>query len=227
MKILLVEDDDAVRDSTAHLLSRSGYEVATFASGDEFLAKADLEADSCVLLDIRMPGTDGIGVLRALQPRISSLRVIMLTGHGDIPITVEAMKMGAMDFFEKPYDPAVLLQAIKAAIDGSPPGARAPEPRALAAVQSLSLRQRQVLAGMLCGHPNKVIAYEIGLSSRTVETYRAQLLTKLGVRGTAGAVKVALGAGMEPAEFRAFSQSVGEARLTGAEGGRSVNPVTR
>lgn len=209
MKILLVEDDEAVRTSTAHLLRHAGYEVEQFTSGDQFLAEGDLESQSCVLLDIRMPGTDGLGVLRALQPRGLSLRIVILTGHGDIPMTVEAMKLGAIDFLEKPYDPAVLLQTIEAASGSAPAGIRALEPAAVSAINGLSLRQRQVLAGILCGHPNKVISYELGLSTRTVETYRAQLLTKLGVRGTAGAVKMALAAGMEPAEFQRRSAATG------------------
>jgi two-component system response regulator FixJ len=203
--ILVVDDDRAVREATARLLKRAGYSVECFESGDTLLA-ADLpEAVACVLLDVRMPGTDGIGVLRALATRGWSAPVMVITGHGDIPLAVEAMRQGAFDFVEKPYAPEHLFAMIERAQSAEPIERNTDGIDATAelVVRSLSWRQRQVLAGILCGHPNKIIAYELGLSIRTVEAYRAQVLTKLRVRGTAEAVKFALAAGLKTSEFGA------------------------
>jgi two-component system response regulator FixJ len=201
--VLVVDDDQAVRDATARLLRRAGYSSQTYESGDHFLAEALPDNVECVLLDVRMPGTDGIGVLRLLATRGTMPPVLVITGHGDIPLAVEAMRQGASDFLEKPYSPERLFQAIERATGASRGG---PEPRlvdpdAKAVLERLSWRQRQVLAGILCGHPNKIIAYELGLSIRTIEAYRAQLLVRLQVRGTADVVKFALAAGLDASEF--------------------------
>jgi len=179
------------------LLERVGYRIRTFESGDAFLA-AQLPGDSdCVLLDLRMAGTDGLGVLKALGAWESMPPVLMLTAHGAVPEAVEAMKLGAADFLEKPYPAEALLSAIGAALETGPAGkAAAGDVSAVAKVGQLSPRQRQVLRFMLKGQPNKIIAYELSLSVRTVEAYRAQLLEKLGVRGTAEAVRLAIAAGM-------------------------------
>jgi two-component system response regulator FixJ len=195
--VAIVDDDDAVRRSTTALLERAGYRVRAFASGDAFLA-AQLPGDSdCILLDMRMPGTNGIGVLKALGGWPAMPPVLVLTGHGAVSEAVEAMKLGAADFLEKPYPPTSLLQAIGQALEPRPGNkAAAIDAAAAAKVDTLSQRQMQVLRGILKGQPNKVIAYELDLSIRTVEAYRAQLLEKLGVRGTAEAVRLAIAAGM-------------------------------
>lgn len=195
--IAIVDDDDVVRHSTAALLERAGYRVRTFESGDAFLA-AQLPGDSdCVLLDMRMAGTDGLGVLKAIGAWERMPPVLVLTGHGAVPEAVEAMKLGAADFLEKPYPAEALLSAIGKALEaGSTGKANAVDANAVAKVATLSQRQAQVLRGILKGQPNKIIAYELGLSIRTVEAYRAQLLEKLGVRGTAEAVRLAIAAGM-------------------------------
>jgi len=195
--IAIVDDNEMVRRSTAMLLERVGYRIRTFESGDAFLA-AQLPGDSdCVLLDLRMAGTDGLGVLKALGAWESMPPVLMLTAHGAVPEAVEAMKLGAADFLEKPYPAEALLSAIGAALETGPAGkAAAADVSAVAKVGQLSPRQRQVLRFMLKGQPNKIIAYELSLSVRTVEAYRAQLLEKLGVRGTAEAVRLAIAAGM-------------------------------
>ena len=195
--IAIVDDDDAVRRSTAALLERAGYRVRTFASGDAFLA-AQLPGDSdCILLDMRMPGTNGLGVLKALGDWEKMPPVLVLTGHGAIPEAVEAMRLGAFDFLEKPYPAPGLVETIGRALAASPRGRTGGgDPEARARVNSLSQRQLQVLQGILKGQANKVIAYELSLSIRTVEAYRAQLLEKLGVRGTAEAVRLAIAAGM-------------------------------
>ncbi len=129
--------------------------------------------------------------------------VIVITGHGDIPLAVEAMRLGASDFLEKPYAPERLFQTIEkaTAMRSSKREARTIDPDAQAVLERLSWRQRQVLAGILCGHPNKIIAYELGLSIRTIEAYRAQLLVRLQLRGTAEVVKFALAAGVDASEF--------------------------
>jgi two-component system response regulator FixJ len=201
--VLVVDDDQAVRDSTARLLNRAKYSTQTYDSGDSFLASTIPDNACCVLLDIRMPGTDGLGVLRILEERGEMPPVIVITGHGDIPLAVEAMRLGASDFIEKPYAPERLLQTIEKAM-ASRPGRRAVtaiDPAAQTVLERLSWRQRQVLAGILCGHPNKIIAYELGLSIRTIEAYRAQLLVRLQLRGTAEVVKFALAAGVDASEF--------------------------
>lgn len=197
--VVIVDDDEAVRTSTAQLLQRIGHTVQTYPSGDAFLA-AELPSEiGCVLLDIRMPGTDGLGVMRELRQRQSALAVIVLTGHGDIAMAVEAMRLGATDFIEKPYLPESLLQSINNAFSKSSRSAESQLAvnEARDKVEALSARQRDVLKGIVKGKQSKIIAHELDLSTRTVEAYRAQLLAKLGVRGTADAVRIALAAGLE------------------------------
>jgi two-component system response regulator FixJ len=196
--IAIVDDDDAVRRSTAKLLESAGHRVLSFASGDEFL-KARLPHDvNCILLDIRMPGTNGLEVLRALGEHDKAPSVLVLTGHGDIPMAVEAMRLGAVDFLEKPYAPKALLAAVDSASEyyRRSRAQHAGRSEAAMLVDALSERQRQVLAGIVKGRPNKLIAFDLGLSIRTVEAYRAQLLIKLGVRSTAEAVRIAIAAGL-------------------------------
>lgn len=196
--IAIVDDDEAVRMSTASLLDRAGFAVKLFESGDSFLAGGGFEAISCILLDMQMPGRNGLAVLRALSTHDKPPPVIVITAHGDIPAAVEAMKLGAHDFMEKPYQAEALLGRIEEAVNGrvSANGAGDVKAGAAALVAALSGRQRQVLQGVLRGQQNKVIAYELNLSIRTVEAYRAQLLQRLGCRGTADAVRIAIAAGL-------------------------------
>ena len=195
--VAIIDDDDAVRDSTALFLTRSGFETMSYGSGDEFLA-ADLPGNlGCILLDIRMPGTDGLAVMRIQAEREVKVPAVVMTGHGDIPLAVEAMQLGAVDFLEKPCDPDALVEAIRSACEKS--GQDSTSAAAVLAAQAklamLSDRQRETLRGVMKGQPNKVIAWELGLSTRTVESYRADMLTRLGVRGTAQAVCLAVTAG--------------------------------
>jgi two-component system response regulator FixJ len=196
--IAVVDDDEAVRLSTADLLQRLGFDVKVFKSGDDFLEFRSLADISCILLDLQMPGRDGLAVLRALAERGDSPPALVLTAHGGIPAAVEAIKLGALDFLEKPYEADALLTRIEEALQRSPgkKGARSVNAEAAALVAGLSGRQRQVLHGIVRGLQNKIIAYELGLSIRTVEAYRAQLLERLGARGTADAVRVAIAAGV-------------------------------
>lgn len=196
--IAVVDDDDDLRRSTAELLKAEGYRVESFTNGAEFIASEPTDRLSGILLDIEMPGLDGIGVLGALQERGLKVPVVVVTGQGDVPTAVKAMRLGATNFIEKPYVPDELLRALHDALHG--PAVRPMLPpdggHARAKVATLTERQRGVLLGVMKGQANKVIAYELGLSVRTVESYRAQMLEKLGVRGTAEAVRIAIAAGL-------------------------------
>jgi two-component system response regulator FixJ len=200
--IAIVDDDEAIRLSTGALLEGAGYRVRLFESGDDFLDRGSGNPADCILLDLQMPGRDGIEVLNILQDRGNPPPVVVITAHGSVAVAVEAMKLGAYHFMEKPYGADELLDSIEQALASrSVRGdALAQRANAIALVDTLSARQRQVLLGILKGLPNKVIAFELGLSIRTIEAYRAQLLEKLGARGTAEAVRIALTAGMSAAE---------------------------
>lgn len=198
--VAVVDDDDAVRCSTGELLLAAGYETRLYANGEAFLA--DLEGLAVALLDVQMSGLDGISVLRQLQHRDRKPAVLVLTGHGDIALAVEAMKLGALDFLEKPYDPRDLLARVQNSIEIAEQGptTNRVDQSAIERVSKLTPRQRDVLCGIAEGEASKVIAFKLGLSTRTVEAYRSQLLDRLGVRNTAEAVRLALlaGQGLEP-----------------------------
>jgi two-component system response regulator FixJ len=196
--IALVDDDNDLRRSTGDLLKAEGYRVESFTNGAEFIAADPDTALSCILLDIEMPGLDGIGVLQALGERGLRVPVLVITGQGDVPTAVKAMRLGAVNFIEKPYAADELLRAVREALDGLAPRRMLPPDggQARAKVASLTERQRGVLLGVMKGHANKMIAFELGLSVRTVESYRAQMLEKLGVRGTAEAVRMGIAAGL-------------------------------
>jgi two-component system response regulator FixJ len=196
--IALVDDDNDLRRSTGDLLKAEGYRVESFTNGAEFIAADPDTALSCILLDIEMPGLDGIGVLQALGARGLRVPVLVITGQGDVPTAVKAMRLGAVNFIEKPYDPDELLRAVREALDGLAPRRMLPPDggQARARVAGLTERQRGVLLGVMKGNANKMIAFELGLSVRTVESYRAQMLEKLGVRGTAEAVRMGIAAGL-------------------------------
>jgi two-component system response regulator FixJ len=195
--VAVVEDEEALSRTMAALLEHAGHEVRAYASGeallgdDTFLTECD-----CVLLDINLPGMSGLDLLKLLQDRGGSPAIIVLTGAGDVPTAVEAMRLGALDFIEKPYRPTALLEGVEKAARQAEQrrAASAAGREAAARLRQLSHRQRQVLAGIVDGHSSKVIADHLNLSVRTVEAYRAQLLAKLGARTTTDAVRVALAA---------------------------------
>ena len=199
--VAIVDDDEAVRESTAALLRSADFEVQLFNSGDEFLT-ADLTNFAVILLDMRMPGADGIEVLRQLGERESCPPVVVLTGHGDVTLAVEAMKLGALDFLEKPYEPGHLMESLATAIGSRQPRGDNPAPskEAMSLVGKLSARQLQVLCAMLEGKPNKIMAWNLGLSIRTVEAHRAQVMARLQVRSIAEALKIAYAAGLSSAD---------------------------
>lgn len=196
--IHIVDDEEAIRRSASFMLKTSGFDVQTWPSGVAFLREARAAASGCVLLDIRMPEMDGLEVQEAMADRGIALPVIVLTGHGDISIAVRAMKAGAVDFLEKPFEKARLLDAIDAAFarleDKAGRADRAQD--ATVAVASLTARERDVLQGLAKGLPNKTIAYDLGISSRTVEVHRANLMSKLKVRSLSEALRIAFAAGL-------------------------------
>lgn len=197
-KIHIVDDEDAIRRSASFMLKTSGYAVSTYASGTEFLLHAKAAEPGCVLLDVRMPGMDGLEVQAAMAERGISMPVVVLTGHGDVSIAVRAMKGGAVDFLEKPFEKARLIEAIDVAflrlddLDGR--AARAQD--AAITVAGLTAREQDVLRGMANGLPNKTIAFDLGISPRTVEVHRANLMAKLQVKSLSEALRIAFAAGM-------------------------------
>ena len=194
----IVDDEDAIRRSASFMLKTSGYVVETWPSGAAFLKEIRHVPEGCVLLDVRMPEMDGLEVQQALLDRGVTMPVIVLTGHADVSIAVRAMKAGAVDFLEKPFEKAVLIAAIETAFariasaDGA--AARAAEADVILAV--LTPREREVLEGLAQGLPNKTIAYDLGISPRTVEVHRANLMAKLDVRSLSDALMLAFAAGL-------------------------------
>ena len=197
--LYIVDDDEAVRASLLRLLSiLPRVAVRSFASGDEFLAKARHLEPGCLLLDLHMPGTSGIGVLDALTPIAERFATVVLTGEGDVGMAVQAMKLGAFDFLEKPCNHMRLIEAIELAIARQQETIRdvTRRAKAVAKINSLSLRERDVLIGLMEGQANKIIAHDLGISPRTVEIYRAKLMEKLNVRSLPEALGIAFAAGL-------------------------------
>jgi two-component system response regulator FixJ len=196
--IAVVDPDEQARAAAARHCEREGYQVVEFASGDEFLSAGPPDYVTCILLDVSTSDRRGIEVLRRLAERVTAPPVIVLTGQADIGLVVEAMKLRAIDLIEKPYLPASLLGAIgRAQIQAAEIGsARQTRREAAELVERLTRRQQQVLHGIARGEPNKIIAWKLGLSVRTVEAYRAQVLTRLRARNSADAVRIAIAAGI-------------------------------
>lgn len=192
----LIDDDEDVRRAIAFLLGTAGLAVRVHENADAFLAQ-DAPDPGVIVSDVRMPGTDGLGLLRKLVERGLDMPVVIMTGHADVPLAVEAMKAGAVDFIEKPFTDAVLLAAVEVALSrtatANRDGAAVMEVRARLA--RLTPREREVLAGLVAGHPNKTIAYDLGLSARTVEVHRANVMTKMEAPSLSVLVRQALQAG--------------------------------
>jgi two-component system response regulator FixJ len=192
----LVDDDDPIRRSAGFMLKTAGLQVRTFPSGVELLKGASALEPGCILLDIRMPEMDGLQVQQELKNRGVALPVIIMTGHGDVNLAVQAMKAGAIDFIEKPFEKAVLLDALEQAFQRLQRSSEHRDRASAAEVrlQALSPREREVLDGLVQGLPNKTIAYDLGISPRTVEIHRANLMTKLGVKSLSEALRIAFAA---------------------------------
>ncbi len=178
----LIDDDDAVRQSLAFMLSASGYAVRVYESANLFLEGVESLQPGCIVTDVRMPGMDGLELQQHLKAMNVAMPVIVITGHGDVPLAVQAMKAGAVDFIEKPFGDETLLSAIRVAVGRQAlDSARTSE---IAGIKSrmaaLSARELEVLEGLVQGHPNKTIAYDLQISARTVEVHRANVMTKMG-----------------------------------------------
>lgn len=196
--VLVVDDDDGVRQSLAFLLRSARLPVETYASATELIAKLPAGQAGCIITDVRMPGMSGIDLLRHVQSLPQPVPVIIITGHGDVPLAVEAMKYGAMDFLEKPFDDDALLNAVRAALDTRHQTERQDSERAetLTRLASLTVRERQVLDGLVAGRANKIIAFDLSISPRTVEIYRANVMTKMQAQSLSDLVRMALVAGL-------------------------------
>ncbi len=190
----VIDDDEAVRESLSFLLDTAGMACRVYESPLPFLDALPLEGPACVVTDVRMPGMTGIDLLNRLREDGHQVPVVVITGHGDIALAVEAMKLGAADFLEKPFDDEALLNAVREAVARHGSSERAGRDRAAATerLATLSTRERQVLDGLVAGLPNKTIAYDLGISPRTVEVYRANLMTKMKASSLSEVVRMAL-----------------------------------
>ena len=194
----VIDDDEAVRQSLAFLLRANEIEVQTYELGMAFLGVAPGLKSGCVITDVRMPEMSGIELLRRLKELKILLPVIVITGHGDVPLAVEAMKFGAADFLEKPFDDEILLAAVRSALNRQDSDSKRQAERAAIddRLAALSNREREVLEGLVAGRANKQIAFDLGISPRTVEIYRANLMTKMQAASLSELVRMALIAGL-------------------------------
>ncbi len=198
--IFILDDDKAVRDSLKDLLESAGLSVETHGSGRAFLDTFDPRRGGCLLLDLRMPDMNGLEVQERLAAKGSTLPIIMVTAHGDIPMAVRAIKAGAANFIEKPFREEVILDSVRMAIEpGQETCAKAfPVDDIRARIGSLTPREREVLDQLIIGQPNKVAAFHLEISPRTVEIYRARVLEKMQARSLPHLVRMTLAAGLEP-----------------------------
>ena len=194
----VIDDDEAMRKSLAFLLRVAKIEVQTYESAMSFLNALSKIRPGCIVTDVRMPGLSGIDLLKRLQQTKLNMPVIVITGHGDVSLAVEAMKCGAVDFLEKPFDDEVLLAAIRSALNAR--ATEAAQNANRAGIQeklgTLSNREKDVLDGLVAGKSNKIIAFDLGISARTVEIYRANVMTKMGASSLSDLVRMALIAGV-------------------------------
>jgi len=190
----VIDDDEAVRASIDFLLRTAMLTVKTYESAGAFLEVAPTIGSGCIITDVRMPGLSGIELLRRLGEMQIGLPVIVITGHGDVPLAVEAMKSGAVDFLEKPFDDDVLLASVRSALNRSEASAAIETERAeiRQRIAALTHRERDVLEGLVAGHPNKIIAFKLEISPRTVEIYRANVMTKMKAGSLSELVRMAL-----------------------------------
>jgi len=198
----VIDDDDAVRESLAFLLRSAKIDVRSYQTAEDFLDQLPSVKMGCIVTDVRMPGMSGIDLLRKLREIDINLPVIVITGHGGVPLAVEAMRIGAIDFLEKPFNDEALLTSIRNALGvGEQVSAKSSE-RAdlLDRIAALSSREREVLEGLVAGQPNKIIAFNLGISPRTIEIYRANVMTKMKAGSLSELVRMALVAGLTPSQ---------------------------
>ena len=194
----VIDDDDALRDSLSFLLGAARLEVKTYESAEAFLSALPGVNSGCIITDVRMPNMSGVDLLRKLNELQIALPVIVITGHGDVQLAVEAMKIGAADFIEKPFDDEMLLNAVRAALARWEDKCKEVSERSsyVEKLETLSSRERDVLEGLIAGKANKVIAFDLGISPRTVEIYRANVMTKTGANSLPELVRMAMLAGL-------------------------------
>jgi len=200
----VVDDDEGVRHSLEFLLSTAAIKVHSYDSAEAFLSALPQIETGCVVTDIRMSGMSGLDLMKHLKSQDVKIPVIVITGHGDVPLAVEAMKNGAVDFLEKPFDDETLLTAVRSALNQRHERNTREAERSdiVERLQSLSNRERQVLEGLIQGHPNKTIGFDLGISARTVEIYRANVMTKMHASSLSDLVRMAL-----IADFTHFSDN--------------------
>jgi len=196
--VYVIDDDEAVRQSLEFLLKTSGITVLGLESAKVFLEKLPHIKSGCIITDVRMPEITGIDLLRRMQDSGADIPVIVITGHGDVSLAVEAMKVGAVDFLEKPFDDEALLSSVRSALRKGADTARhkAEVSEINERLTALSNRERQVLEGLVAGKANKVIAFDLGISARTVEIYRANVMTKMSANSLSDLVRMAMTAGI-------------------------------
>jgi two-component system, LuxR family, response regulator FixJ len=197
-RVYVIDDDAAMRDSLEFLLDSSGFDVTLFDSAQTFLDALASLTFGCIVSDVRMPGIDGIELLKHMKAVRSNFPILIMTGHGDVPLAVEAMKLGAIDFLEKPFEDERLTAMIESAIRQAEPAAKseAATQEIVARVASLSPRERQVMDGLMAGLSNKMIARDYDISPRTIEVYRANVMTKMGANSLSELVRLAMRAGV-------------------------------
>ena len=193
----VIDDDEAIRDSLTFLLKSAQMRVESHESATAFLERLPIDS-GCIITDVRMPEMSGLDLLKRLRQMHNRVPVIIITGHGDVPLAVEAMKSGAVDFIEKPFDDKLLLSTVQAALSNQAVDGRHQALRAgiEQRISRLSSRESQVLEGLVSGHPNKIIAYDLGISPRTIEIYRANVMTKMEAASLSDLVRMALTVGI-------------------------------
>jgi len=190
----LIDDDEDVRRALAFLLGTAGLAVRVHESAVRFLEDLPGVQPGCIVSDVRMPGMDGLELQRRLKEMKVAMPIVIMTGHADVPLAVQAMKAGAVDFIEKPFDDEVLLSAVRSALGRFENADRsaAEAAQVQARIDALSAREKQVLDGLLAGHPNKTIAYDLAISPRTVEVHRANVMTKMNASSLSDLVRMAM-----------------------------------
>lgn len=190
--VYVIDDDDGARHSLAFLLDCAGFKAKAFPSADAFLAAAPPLDHACIVTDVRMPGTSGLELAQTLHARGSAAPVIVITGHADVPMAIQAMKAGAADFIEKPFDDGAIIGAVETAIarQAGRDQVHVEREQILERKATLSPRELDVLNGLVAGHANKVIAYDLDISPRTVEVYRANAMIKMGAKSLSDLVRM-------------------------------------